>query len=394
MNTLSVSTLLLATLLPYAAVQAAAPLRSGQPYAEAELCARPGIIFCEDFNYPNNFYFSGTVTNNNHRWINPGWAQESTDFVGAYGRQINPASQYTAKPNGIGALLSGSQPDHVWVANWDSSKGQKGAGNSYGKLRLPGSNYVNGLPPAKDFYVRFQIYWTANYAWPGDPKNDKYGWNQDPCIDNKILFIYPPEGLENPTNASYDAGPYTSCKTYDPISNANFSDALAFRVGTNSDNYKQFPMDSAARSNPQHMEYAPFQSLTLRNPNDTPIFGRIFRFNTNKWYTLEFRYKLSDSGVKNGTIEAWIDGTKIYSASDLETCRSASPYGDCSGLGAFILTAYHNSIDKTQWNGQQVIDNLVISTSYIGPPTGSDPNQPGSSSNQLTAPYLHDPIVK
>jgi hypothetical protein len=364
---------------------AAAPLRSGQPYAEATKCAESDVIFCEDFNYPQNFYCGPTVDRNNHRWINPGWAQESVDFAYCGGRQINPASSYPTQPSGS---PSGG---YVWVSNWDSSKGQVGNGSSSGKLRRPGGNYVNGLPPVRDFYVRFQVYWTSNWAWPGDPRTDKYNLGAYPCVDNKILFIYPPEGLDNPTNASYDAGPLTGCgAAYDPISNARFGDALTFRVGTSSDNYKSFPMDVDAGSNPQHMEYAPYQSLILRNPNDQPLLGRIFRFNTNRWYTLEFRYKLGTSGQKNGVIEAWIDGKKIYTASDLETCTSSSPYGDCSGLGALILVAYHNSMDVTKWNGQQVIDNLIISRSYIGSPAGSstvDATPPAAPTNlTVTAP--------
>lgn len=137
--------LLLFMLFASAAAQAAAPLRSGQPYAEAQKCAAPGVIFCEDFNYPNNFYFSGITSNNNHRWINPGWAQEQRDFALAYGRQINPTTQYRTKPQG--AMPSDSQPDYVWVANWDSTMGTKGAGSSAGNLRMPGGNYVNGMSP-------------------------------------------------------------------------------------------------------------------------------------------------------------------------------------------------------------------------------------------------------
>ncbi len=343
---------------------AAAPQRSGQPYAESICSTDQNVIFCEDFNYPQNLSYTTQFSIDYSDWINPGFVGGvSRNQVYGFGRQINPVGSYPAQPAGS---PSGG---YVWAANWDATKGIIGNGNSNGKLRLPGGSYVNGLSPATDFYIRFQVYWTSNWAWPGDPKTDKYNHSAYPCVDNKIFFIYPPEGLDQPTNASYDAGPLTGCgAAYDPINNARFADALTFRVGTSSDNYKSFPMDVDAGNNPQHMEYAPYQSLTLRDPNDQPILGRVFRFNTNRWYSLEFRYKLSSSGQKNGTIEAWIDGTKIYSASDLETCAISQPYGDCTGLGAFILVAYHNSQDVTKWNGQQVIDNLIISRSYIGPP--------------------------
>jgi hypothetical protein len=310
----------------------------------------------------------------NHRWTNPGWIHEETDFVyGCDGRQINLASTYPTKPQG--AMGSGSQSDSVWAANWDSSKGVQNNGGSPGMLRLPGGNYANGSAPARDFYVRFQVYWTSNYTWPGDPRNDKYAFGASPCIDNKIIFIGPSEWGLNPTNASYDAGALTSCAVWDPVSNARYSDALIFRVGTASDNYKTFPMCTQCASNNQHTEYAPYQHPTaFRNPNDTPTFGKIFRFNTNRWYTIEFHYVLSTSGSKNGTIEAWVDGTKIYSASDLATCESVPGNGDCSGVGYVWLGAYHNSSDVTNWSGQQIIDNLIISRSYIGPPGVGAPN--------------------
>ena len=36
--------------------------------------------------------------------------------------------------------------------------------------------------------------------------------------------------------------------------------------------------------------------------------------------------------------------------------------------------AYHHASDVTVWNGQQVIDNLLISRAYIGPPTSGPPD--------------------
>jgi hypothetical protein len=130
------------------------------------------------------------------------------------------------------------------------------------------------------------------------------------------------------------------------------------------------------------MEYAPFQSLANRNPGAPPTAGKIFRFDTNRWYTIEIRYKFNSPGAQNGVIETWIDGVKVYSAADLETCAPAQ-YGDCTGLGALYLGAYHNALDKTVWNGQQVIDNLIVSRAYIGPPGGSTmtskpPSAPGN----------------
>jgi hypothetical protein len=351
---------------------AAAPLRPGQQYAEASLCARSDVFFCEDFNYPENFSYYQQYGNAFSSWTNPAFVGGITSIqVPNQARQINPATSYPAKPQGT--MPSGSQIDAVWVGNWDPTKGVTGHATTWGLLRNAGGKYANGMAAVSDVYVRFQVYWTSNYAWPGDPKTDKYNYGAASPIDNKILFLYPPEGINDPTGAAYDAGLLTGSGTYDPNSNARFADALILRVGDASAGagYEGFPMCYACTYNPNHMEYAPFQSLTLRNPHDQPLPGRIFRFDTNRWYTVELRYKLSSvARPKDGTIEVWIDGTKIYSASDMATCGYGS--GDCSGLGAIDIVAYHNSLDQTAWNGQQVIDNLVISQSYIGPPPGSD----------------------
>jgi len=372
-------------------LRAAAPQRSGQPYAEATLCARADVIFCEDFNYPQNFQYYTQYGSTYASWSNPGMVGGTTSGqTWNQGRRINLASSYTTKPNGT--LPSGSQPDYVWVANWDPTQGAQGDGSSWATLRAVGGNYVNGMAPAKDFYVRFQFYVTSNYAWPGDPKTDKYNFGAGNPVDNKILFVYP-AGMDSPTDAAYDAGLFAAM-AFDSTNNARFSDTLNVRVGNagNGIGYETFPMCANCTYNPTHMEYAPYQSCVnnssctpYRNPHDTPRSGKIFRFDTGKWYTLEMRYKLSSTeNAKDGTIEVWVDGTKIYSANDLATCGSGYPANysgnDCTGLGQIDIVAYHNGIDQTVWNGQQIIDNLVISTSYIGPPSG------GGGSGDTTAP--------
>ena len=84
---------------------AAAPLRSGQPYAEATKCAEPNVIFCEDFNYPQNFIWTGEVGYANSTWINAGLTNGIQGYVyGLEGRRINPATDY---PAGCGRLAGG-----------------------------------------------------------------------------------------------------------------------------------------------------------------------------------------------------------------------------------------------------------------------------------------------
>lgn len=360
----------------------AAPTRVGQPYAEATVCAGSDVIFCEDFNYPANTTCTACTGACTFEWTNPGLVNSGVPapFSYCFGLNIPAATDYPTKPSG--ALPSGSQPDHVWMANWDSAVGPTGHGGSNAVLRNPGGNYLNGSAPATDFYVRFQFYVTADYAWPGDPRSHNYNYGAS-GVDNKILFVYPAGGISNPTDAAYDGGLYTA-NGWNSNQNIRYADVLNARVGNNDGGqYPQFIMNALGDNSPGHMEYiyqcAANTAACWRNPHDTPVaiafdnpgnLGRAFRFDTNKWYTIEMRYALSNpEGAHNGIIEIWVDGTRIYSANDLETCGTGN--GDCSGLGEFIVTAYHNNSDTTNWDGQQIIDDLVISKSYIGPPSAS-----------------------
>jgi hypothetical protein len=124
----------------------------------------------------------------------------------------------------------------------------------------------------------------------------------------------------------------------------------------------------------------------LRNPNDRPLPGRIFRFNTNRWYTIELHYKLGDApGVLNGTVEVWIDGIRIYSGSDLATLGFGLGESD-PGLGAIFIGAYLHAADNTVWDGQLVVDNFVVSRSYIGPPVGGGTTPPPPDTAPPTVP--------
>jgi hypothetical protein len=165
-----------------------------------------------------------------------------------------------------------------------------------------------------------------------------------------------------------------------------WADALGFRIGAAASQFPFFPLDA------QHgigMNYGPFPCKTnaascLRNPNQTPTFGRVFRFNVARWYTLEFYYQLSSpAGSSNGILRAWIDGTQIYEYTGALTCNSGQQYGNCSGIGAILISDYHNNQEVTNLNGQTLYDNLVISRAGpIGVPGGGGgPTPPAAPTN-------------
>jgi hypothetical protein len=81
-------------------------------------------------------------------------------------------------------------------------------------------------------------------------------------------------------------------------------------------------------------------------------------------------------------LRAWIDGTQVYNGTGLVTCNGGQQYGDCSGIGAILLTNYHNTAEVTRLNGQTLYDNLIVSRTQIGVPGGADPGaSPGAPSN-------------
>lgn len=368
---------------------AVAPPRSGQPYAESICNTDPDIIFCEDFNYPQNLIVNGT-TNNCCTWVNPGLKIQTNGFLEWRSVFWVQASGYPAKPQG--AMPSGSQSDHVYRGNWDPNFGS-GAGrtseiNLQGVLLQQGdTSYANGRAVNNEFYARVQIYYPSTYVWPGDPKTIPASFTYSDCIDNKIMYFWPAFTQPfSPTDMSYDSGVFTACGVFSPTENATFADALAVRYGNSSGPYKYFPGCSPCAVAPNYYEYMPFQSLTLRNPGDSLIAQKVFRFDTDRWYTVEVHQMNSGVDQNNGLMEVWIDGTKVYSQTGLATCGSAS-LGSCTDLGVIFVGCYHNPFsDPTPFvvaGNYCLYDNLVVSDAYIGPPGGGggDVTPPSAPSN-------------
>jgi hypothetical protein len=368
-----------------------APPRSGQPYAESICNTDPNIIFCEDFNYPQNLIVNGT-TNNCCTWVNPGLQTQTTGFTEWRSVFWVPADGYKPKPQGN--MPSGSQPDHVYRANWDpnfgSGPGRTGEINLQGTLLEDGTNvYRNGRATNGEFYVRFQVYYPSTYVFPGDPKTNASSFTYGDCIDNKIVYWWPAHTspLFSPTDMAYDAGLFTACGVFSPTQNATFADALAVRYGNSGGPYKYFPGCSPCQTAPNfYTPYMPFQSLTLRNPNDSKLYKKTFRLNTDTWYTMEVYQKNSDPNQSNGIIRVWIDDVLVYEETAIPTCGSTS-LGSCTDIGVIYVGNYHNPFsDPTPFvasGNYALYDNLIISDAKIGVPRGgnTDTTPPSAPTN-------------
>lgn len=431
MNALVVMLLCLITAWP-APTQAAAPERTaswctsvgltctgGWPYAEATLCATTAVIACEDFNYPETWYCDMSPAYGNGRqnaWYNPGADYFLELNYGCGGRQINLASTYLAKPQG--AMPSAGGSDRVWAANYDTAMCPSGTGCNSLKERDNGSSWLflrsqanstfpSGHGRQTQFHVRFQIYFTdtangdaSSWVPDGFPMTDSYTHSAGSCLGVKLLFFYTPVGWNEPSSSSTDSGFAFACDAYhtDPGSGgfsalgARYGNALKYYLCGGACGYEWFPMMHNATNNPTHMSYAPYQSSSVSTkPNDALTVGRIWRHNIGQWYTFEFRTKMASAvGVGDGEVDVWVDGVKIYSATNLKNCHTSGISNvtlrnqdlcATEGLGALYLSAYSNNAqgDNTVFDGQMVIDNLVVTAGdvYIGPPdSGGDTTPP------------------
>ena len=356
-------------------VAAQAPLRNGQPYAEAAKCAKPGVILCEDFDYPANISCTGTGGSQKFVWKNPALKSYPT-MPGCQGSTYVPTSSVPTPPAGSpsgGYTRKVNAGGPGWIEGCIRGDCNRNTDDT-------DTTYVNGLPISKDLYFRFQMYYSTDY-------------NFSQTLDNKIFFLWNDRFVDKPS-ARIDAGFYTTTATACNITGLfiKYPDALAFRYGSNSGSFKSIP----ARPNmtspySTYMEYCYGQGYGNSSPSiltqaiglasGTPYPGQAFRFARGRWHTVEFRYKSGDKGVSNGTLEAWINSVKVYSeVNNIETCGGGS-LGDCF-VSQFAQGTWFNPFANPPENkqGYVLFDNLIISRNYIGSPGGGTGPSPSPSS--------------
>lgn len=380
--------------------EAAAPLRdsswctangmscpSGRPYAEATLCSRSDVIFCEDWDYSEHFTCAPRAgqDSNNQTWRNPGASEGYMTFVYCTAASYPAASGFMSDSRVTGGVFKadptidpgGASLEMCILGDCDRATADTPA------------TYQNGNAASNDLYMRFMMFTSTNWHWP------------DQCCgrDNKVMFFYPNQ-FTGKTNANFDAGFSFNTDIHCPSPlNANFSDAVNMRVGHHQNNsFPKYPADANIPFN-NHYEYCTGQGAPNNDsPSDGTVAvvkegaygsppscdanaGTLFRMCENRWYSVEWRYKMpSTPNTADGTIEMWIDGKRIYGDSDLPTCAGFSGEGSCYAIHQIqLLNSWYycssQGCPDTDWqaaktcNGcYRLIDNFVIATSYIGPP--------------------------
>ncbi len=164
-----------------------APLRSGQPYAEATKCADPNVLLCEDFDYVGNFPCGGAGG-----WINPGLSSyEAGDFCGGHNFPLlSTLAGVPAPPVG-----SPSGPNNrVFRSNLQGASTYLNGcllGDCNRDTGDTPATYKNGTAATGDLYIRVQLFRPEGYPWPT--------W------DNKFMFLYPNRFTSRP-EANIDGG--------------------------------------------------------------------------------------------------------------------------------------------------------------------------------------------
>jgi hypothetical protein len=349
-NLLCTALLVLVSLLY---VEAGAPPRA-KPYKESICNTNPDVFFCEDFegedilNYGNP---DGSATCDS-RWYNP-----------ALGQNEDPSQPANFCWGGGGSYQINTRPIPGFAAQnrvWRIAKSQGYTDVVTGINTGTGDGSISGwLKPtllgtgAREWYARIQVYFHPTHSWPAD-------------YDYKTFYALPRDFVDAPS-AVYETG-MTFHEDFWCGGETGIPDVPMIRY---SNNFQVFP-------SPKYDGFSPW--CPPLNPGQDPDGVHAPRFVKDRWYTMEYHYKLSSSPTSNdGILELWVDGKKAYS-----TTRNTCAAG-CPNMGFIYILGFMNPRDPQ--TGYAEIDNVIISRRYIGPPGGSAPpdTTPPAPPTNLTA---------
>lgn len=90
-------------------------------------------------------------------------------------------------------------------------------------------------------------------------------------------------------------------------------------------------------------------------PSDTTNYFTSFTFNDGQWFCVETHEQLNTPGVANGILEAWIDGTKVMSVTNVKFLQSGQ-----------TNTFYNNRLYRQTGRGSIWLDRLAVGDQRIG----------------------------
>jgi len=205
--------------------------------------------------------------------------------------------------------------------------------------------YENGLGNRYlDLYVQFKIYYPPGYDWSAG--------------NNKQMIIGTDDGIRHDNIC---CNPWVS----------HYITLLAGGTGTQG----YFNAEGNNKRNPSdgHNWFG-------LSPNINGFEQNRYYIQTGRWYTIEVRRRLNDSGQSNGIFEMWIDGQKVAEHNNVVY---RVPWDDTYGAdfnygtNFVMLTAYiDNPAPKEQ---SMYYDDITFSSTYIG--SGNDSVAPSPPKN-------------
>ncbi len=82
----------------------------------------------------------------------------------------------------------------------------------------------------------------------------------------------------------------------------------------------------------------------------------------NRWYCIEQHLRLNRPGERDGLLEAWIDGLKVFTRTGIRFRDTAS-----LGIEKIWMNVYHGGKDPAPRDLTLYLDDVVVATRYIGP---------------------------
>lgn len=113
--------------------------------------------------------------------------------------------------------------------------------------------------------------------------------------------------------------------------------------------------------------YSTGQNATGRTPylDLVPISS----FNDNQWHCHELRIKINTAGQADGVIQYWLDGVLKATHSNL-MLDNKSGQGGIHRIGVGIGNVSDSAWNQSDWSAV-AFDDIVVSTDYVGPKSGS-----------------------
>ena len=214
-----------------------------------------------------------------------------------------------------------------------------------------------GNTGCQDVYVRFYLRYPPEWKWTDDnnPISNR-------GAQQKILRLSRYNGTLNDGGNPQVYGPSSGGKN-DPVWIPDWYQYISVTPS-----YSKFM--NSERYSPAYTANDPISDFLSVNPAFYPSGSDLLWPTDSKWHCYEFRAKMNSApGVADGISEIWLDGVLVWSKSNIAWVNAGGSiqqgWNNVSILDNVTMPAYPLT---SQVAYPLYLDNIVISTTYSGPP--------------------------